>query len=442
MVSAKKQVYTRLKARESAAGDLLEWYETHRIEYRQPKNFAKPLDYGLYRHLVSNVIRHRRKYDFLIENLANRTVRKLDREVVVCLMLGLAQLEPDLRMDEYAAVNETVDLIAAMGKPFLKGFVNANLRSYLRKKDRLLDAFDREKLEVRTSHADWMAKRWREQYGDSATAQICEANNILPRVRVVVNPGFDKSAVKADLNSKGYEMTDCHSEGWTVKNPSGLFETEWEKLGAFLIQDSSSQLINTLIKSLPKRCVLDACAAPGGKLFHMEWSYGAEIEELVALDISKSRIRRLQANREKYASQARIFLMDAAKSALKKQFDLVLVDAPCSSTGTIQKHPEIKWSRRVADFRRNQNVQLALLQELSNNVATGGHLLYITCSLENEENQQVVGKFLKNNHMTFRSIPFESRQIDPKFLTAEGYYQCLPDRDHMGMFAALVRKIE
>ncbi len=390
--------------------------------------------------MVGNVIRHKRKYAYLIENLSGRIIEKLDKEAVVCLMLGLTQLEQESRIDEYAAVNETVNLIAALGKPFLKGFINANLRTFLRKKRDLLSEFDKQALEIRTSHNSWMVERWRDQFGDLIATRVCEANNIQPHVQMVVKAKHSQRAIMADLISKDYEITDHHSEGWTINNPSGLFETKWAKQGAFLIQDRSSQLINRLIKRLPKKWVLDACAAPGGKLFHMEWAYSPDIDELIALDVSNGRLKRLLTNKNTFQSRARIVQMDATNPALKKQFDLVMVDAPCSSTGTIRKNPEIKWIRQEIDLLRNQQIQVALLQGLMMCVRQGGHLLYITCSLEKEENQQVVEKFLENNSGAFRLVPIESDLVDREFLTSEGYFQCLPNSERMGTFAALMRR--
>lgn len=426
--------------RAAAASDLLVWLDNNRITYRQPISFQKAADYSLYRYLVSNVIRHKSKYDFFIGELTGRDIQKLDMEVVICLMLGLVQLEQEFRVNNYAAVNETVELIAIMGKPFLKGFINANLRAFLRERDGLLQALEQQILEIRTSHQNWMIKRWRKQFGTKMADRICEVNNILPKVQIIVNSRFDKIKIMADLAALDFEISANHSEGLTIRNPSGLFDTKWAKLGAFLMQDRSSQMVNKLIKFLPKKSVLDACASPGGKLFHLEWQHGSQIQELIAADISRGRLKRLKTNLNRFQSKARLVQMDAAKSALKTMFDLVLVDAPCSSTGTIQKHPELKWDRREVDFLSNQKKQLGLLEGLKRNVKPGGYMLYTTCSLESEENQQVVQKFLEKNSSLFRWIPFCTELIDRKHLTTEGYYQCLPDQEQMGMFSALLQR--
>jgi 16S rRNA (cytosine967-C5)-methyltransferase len=435
----KNRVNKKFNSRQSAAVDLLKWDQNGVMVYRSREDLATPQEYALYRNLVSSVIRHKGKYAFFIEVLTNRALEKLDREVRICLLLGLAQLDQLTGMHEYAAVNETVELISFFKKNRLKGFINGNLRSFLRRREELNVKLAAQPLPVRSSHPAWMVKRWQNQYGKETTGRICDANNLLPRVRVVLNPAFDRASIEADLKSR-YEIDEWHAEGFTPDNPTGLFETHWAEKGALLVQDHSSQQINQLIHGLSKTRVLDACASPGGKLFHMEWRYENDIDQLVALEISEARLERLKANKKRYRSRAQLVRMDATCPALRAYFDLVLVDAPCSATGTIQKHPELKWQRSETDIIQNQQKQLAILNGLSEVVKVDGYLLYMTCSLEKEENQDVIQKFLEKNSHKYNQIPFSPAQADTKNLTPEGFFQLLPQESTMGLFAALLQR--
>lgn len=423
----------------AAATDLLAWYLTGKIKYRQRRELAKSHDYSLYRNLVSTVVRYREKYLFYIRTLTSRPLKKLDPEVVVCLMLGLAQLDRFSGIHEYAAVNETVNLISLLKKPRLKGFINGNLRSFQRQKEALDTAFNKQPLFIRSSHPEWMVLRWQAEFGINRAEEICQANNRQPEVKVVVNPAFDRKAIEADLGEQ-HEIIAQHSDGFTLKNPTGLFDTRWAESGAFLVQDASSQQINSLIRNLPKEKVLDACSSPGGKLFHLEWEFGSEVEILVALEISAERLGRLTSNRDTFKSRAKIVCMDAAQPGFSTPFNLILVDAPCSATGTIQKHPELKWQRRLSDIRHNQTKQLKILDGIKNCVAADGHILYITCSMEKEENQDVVQLFLENNPATFKAVPFSKDDAGLGSITTEGYFQCDPQEKAMGLFAALLQK--
>ena len=423
-----------------AAHDLLAWYGSNQIRFRPRNTFSNPSDYGLYRYLISSVIRNKNRYLFYIEDLTGRKINKIDPEALICLLLGISQLEPHMKVQQYAAVNETVSLLSALNKSFLKGFVNANLRSFIRQETRLLESCRHQPLTVQTSHPEWMVTRWRKQYGEQSVDQICRFNNTIPKVHIAINPKFDKGAVLAELMDENVQDLEELDNGWLVSSPTGIFDTESLKSGAFLVQDASSQQLIKLIAPLSKKSVLDVCAAPGGKLFHLEWAYNAEIEVLMATDNSMSRIQRLIKNKRRFRSRSHVTLMDAKNPALNVLFDLVLVDVPCSSTGTIQKHPEIKWNRQPADFLTNQKNQLEILAGIRNLVKPGGFILYVTCSLEEEENRQVVDQFLRQNSAGFSHVPWQTLLKTHDTLTNDGFYMSLPDEHRMGMFAALLQK--
>jgi len=424
----------------AAVVDLIEWIDKKQIRFRDRKDFNGSLDYSLYRFITSDAIRHCSMFFFLIEMLTQRRISKLDREVLACLLVGLVQLMHLDKINEYAAVNETVNLVTHFNKKYLKGFVNANLRSFIRKRDALYNQLKDQELPIKTSHPEWMVSRWVKQYGKQVAVKICESNNILPQLQIVLNPSKDVNTALVELKSHSFDVTDIHSKGFTILNPAGLFDTQFAQEGSFLVQDRSSQLLNDIVKPLAKKRVLDACASPGGKMFHLEWYNGNEIDELIGLDISEFRVRKLNENKKRLNSKALIIQADARLSGLKNKFDLILVDAPCSGTGVIQKHPEIKWNRKIDDFSQNQQSQLDLLNGLKVDIKDGGHILYSTCSLEEEENQMVINRFLAENESGFSVVPIQMEMSDDTMVDENGYFRCLPNGKQMGMFAALLKK--
>ncbi len=423
-----------------AAKHLIRWVDSGQVVYGPRESFISDSDYTFYKHLMSGVVRHWRRLEYIIGLLTGKPVEKLDKEVLVSLALGLIQLEEDSRTEPYAAINETVELPALLNKPYLKGFINANLRRYTRDRDSIRKDTERQMLGVVTSHTDEMIDRWTRQFGAERTEQICNANNILPQLQMVVNPAFDKQAVISELQKQGFQVDDVHETGFSIENPAGLFDTLLVNRGALLVQDRSFQDVNKLVASLPKTRVLDLCAAPGGKLIHIEWEYAGEIELLVACEISHTRLNLLKQNLKSYQSKALPVQSDALAPPFGIPFDLVILDAPCSGTGTIRKHPEIKWSRSPTDFERNQKVQIQLLEKSADLVKPQGHLLYVTCTLENEENRSVVDQFLKERSDRFQLVRLDSSMVDTEYLTDDGYYQCLTSADRMGCFAALLKK--
>ncbi len=436
----KQHSQTQKSARLAAALSLISWIKSNKIEFLSRNTFQQASEFTFYKHLVSTVIRHKTKFEFYIGRLTRKPLKKLDLEVIVCLMLGFAQLEADSKVQAYAAINETVNLLSLLKKPYLKGFINGNLRSFSRQKEQLQVELQNQPLAIQTSHNDEFIARWENHFGIKTTAEICYSNNIQPRVQLVFNPEFDSEKILKGLEDEGYIISDLNSIGLTVANPAGLFSSEWAKQGAFLVQDRSFQRLNKILVDLPKTSVLDVCSAPGGKLIHLEWVFQKEIDLLVGCELNPNRLKRLLENIRHYQSKAQIVLSDALKPPFQQSFDLVLLDAPCSATGTIRKHPEIKWNRTQDDLVNNHKTQLAMLENCSKLVKPGGHLLYITCSLEVEENHDVIRQYNKNQQNAMKIVPLKSTQIESSLLTTEGFYQALPTATQMGCFAALLEK--
>ncbi len=429
-----EELKTKAKSsRQKALVALLLFWQENRLELEPAAAFSRPEEVSLYRLLVLRSVRHLAATDWLLEKLAERKLQKLDLEVRAAFHLGITQLAEEERVPAHAALKETVDLMPFCRKPQLTGLLNALLRRYQREKESWLHALGQEPLWRQTSHPKWLAQRWQELYGAKTTQSILQADQCPPGIALVVNPRLDPAPFIRSLADQGFRPLE---NPLRVEEAHGLFETPAFKEGAFFIQDPSAHKLIQLLQDLPKANWLDACAAPGGKLFAAEWLYGREIERLVGLEPEKGRFARLEANHRRLGSKARLVMGDALSWTDREKFDLILVDAPCSATGTIRKHPEIKWTRDLEGFMANQKTQGKLLASLAPQVNLGGHLVYSTCSLEREENQAVVELFLRS-HPDFALAPFRAGLE----ITPSGFYQALPSPLQMGAFAAQLKRV-
>lgn len=311
---------------------------------------------GFVRTLVLGVLRWRSRLDFVIEHFAQRPLRKLDAQVVDVLRLGTYQL---LYMEtaKYAAVSETVDLTPKRAR----GFVNAILR-------RVSEGNVPEPRDVatRTAHPRWLIDRWTRLFGAERAAKIAEANQELSYPDVLSLSG------EAPPDAEPSQLVDGL---WKLRGSSADLDRE-----RFYPMDEGSAVIAALARAQGDE-VLDLAAAPGGKTIYMTHR-GARV---VANDISIARIRPLKAR------GARGVVSDGRQPPFAKKFEVVLLDAPCSATGTIRKNPEIKWRLHESDLPNFAKLQRELLASAMTLAAK--YVVYSTCSLEPEENDDIVAGY-------------------------------------------------
>jgi len=313
---------------------------------------------GFIRTLVLGVLRWRSRLDQVIEHFAQRPIKKLDPIVLDVLRLGTYQL---LFMDvpSYAAVSETVGLAPKRAR----GFVNAILRRASEGK-----APEPRDLATRTAHPRWLIDRWTRFFGAARATKIAEANQELSYPDVfslngTALPDAEPSKLVRDL--------------WKLHGSSADLDREH-----FYPMDEGSAVIAGIARSYGDD-ILDLAAAPGGKTIYMT-HHGARV---IANDISIARIRPLQSR------DAKIVVSDGRRPPFRKKFDVVLLDAPCSATGTIRKNPEIKWRLREADLASFAKLQRELLASAMTLAKT--YVVYSTCSLEPEENDDVVAPYAR-----------------------------------------------
>jgi 16S rRNA (cytosine967-C5)-methyltransferase len=368
------------------------------------------LDRALCHELVMGVLRRQLWLDRLIEHYANRKVAGLDESVRIILRIGLYQLRFLSRVPASAAVNESVNLVHFARLRSAGSFVNAVLRRATREPavDPATDIHDPlEWLSVATSHPLWLIERWTKAIGSAETQALAYANNKpAPVAFRVVKSRAQEADVCETLRASGAELipSKVSPGAWRVSGAGSLL-AEFTAAGKVYVQDEASQLVASQLDVQPGQRVLDLCAAPGSKTTQLA-DLGLDSAVIVAADLHEHRLRTLVSSAEIQGLRSiHCVALDGLQPLpfAEGTFDRVLVDAPCSGTGTLRRNPEIRWRISPADIADLAGRQKQLLFNAARVVRPGGRLIYSTCSVEHEENEDVVRTFLENNE-TFRLI--------------------------------------
>lgn len=398
----------------------------------------------LLREFVLGTLRWRKRLDWIICSFSKRNFEDLRCEIRNILRLGTYQILFVNGIPDYAAVSESVELTKKWGLSGSTGFVNAILRNITRQKDRItfpdknLDPVSF--LSVFYSHPEWLVERWLQRYGFEDTAVLCRANN-LPRPTSIRTNRLLVSSERLykDLGNLGFEIEpNPFLEGFfNVRNPGGLFESEIFKAGWFQVQDVSAGLAVRLLDPQPGERVLDLCSAPGGKT-----TYIAELMQnrglVVAIDKYPNRMTKLCQN----VARLKIDIVKMqACNALEYEsepFDRVLVDVPCSGSGVLARRADLRWNLSPQKIEEMTKLQLALLRSGARLAKPGATVVYSTCSIEPEENEEIVRKFLSSNSdfqlLGTTDFPFASPE--------DGFVQTFPHKQNCdGSFAARLTNI-
>jgi 16S rRNA (cytosine967-C5)-methyltransferase len=357
----------------------------------------QPLDRALCHELVLGVLRWQLFLDRVVEHFSKRRVESLDTAVRIALRLGLYQLRFLTRVPASAAVNESVSLVRAARLSSATAFVNAVLRSAIREAeyDPAANVSDPlEKIAVQTSHPAWLIERWAHSFGIEEAEAFARANNTVPPVAFrVVHLRAKEVDVLAKLEAAGatLESSTIVKGAWRVSGATSLLR-ELSAAGEIYLQDEASQLVADVMEVFNGEHVLDLCAAPGGKTTLMADRAGG-YACIVAADRSVTRMETIVATSELHGFE-NIWpvLLDATQPLpfSRGSFDRVLVDAPCSGTGTLRGNPEIRWRLAPGDFERFPAQQKCILSRAVEVLEPGGRLVYSTCSVEREENEEVI----------------------------------------------------
>lgn len=357
-------------------------------------NDVSERDRALLQQLSYGTLRQSPRLQAILKQLLDKPLRDKDRDVQGLLLCGLYQLD-STRVPDHAAVAATVDATRALKKHWAKGMTNAVLRRYLREREQLTQALDEA---AAASHPAWLFQKILTQW-PAAAAAIIDANNQQPPMTLRVNRG---QASRDDYISslKGHGIAakaGCLSKhAIQLAVPIDVWDLPEFSAGRVSVQDEAAQMAALLLQAGAGERVLDACAAPGGKTCHI-LELQPELAELVAMDVDELRLQKVSENLQRLNLKATLITGDAASPPAALQpasFDRILVDAPCSASGVIRRHPDVKLLRRESDIAPLADQQLCILRGLWPLLKTGGTLLYATCSILDEENSQVIQRFL------------------------------------------------
>lgn len=390
---------------------------------------------ALAQELVFGTLRYLPRLNAWLAHVAPRPPR--DEAIRAIALLGLYQLG-FTRMPSHAAVSTSVELARTIGKPWATSFLNAILRRFAAERDAIgRMEFD---AKARLAHPDWLLSAF-ERAWPQTWESLARANLDHPPMTLRVNSRrTSRQQYLSELSTLGIQAqaTLYSSQGVTLESPRSVESVPGFDDGIVSVQDEAAQLAATLLAAPCASRVLDACAAPGGKTGHI-LEQGAGNIEVVALDNDPRRIGDMRQALARLGLTAQVLLGDAGNPCAwwdGQPFDRILLDAPCSATGVIRRHPDIKFLRRPEDVEKLANRQNAMLQALWPLLARGGRLLYATCSVLPAENQSVIANFLTEHA---DSAPV---RIDAVWGRPAGHgRQILPGDDAMdGFFYAALAK--
>ena len=434
-------ILLRVETQASFASELLHGELTQRLTER---------DAALCTELVLGSLRWQGTLDFIARSFAAGKWERFDPEVRVALRLGLYQLRFLSRIPASAAVDEAVELVKGAGKTSAAGLVNAVLRKASPAELAALRPSEMSEVEwasIETSHPRWLLERWWQHWGAEQAVALARANNQPPVTFVRSNSSATMEELAQTLLREAVETAPGHLLRSALAVRSGsVTRGESYRRGAVVIQDEASQLVPHFLDGQEGQRVLDLCAAPGNKTgLLVQWAGPSGM--VVAGDLHLHRLRQLLLPPSP-ANIHRVALDGEQPLPFRAAFDRVLVDAPCSGTGTLRRNPELKWRLKPSDIPRMAETQGRLLHNAAVVLKPAGRLVYSTCSLEWEENQGAVERFLQA-HPEFRMLPLrdDAARLRPflqpngERLLAADFLEISPAREATdGFFAAILIK--
>ena len=428
-------------------------YERYAINGRE-RRFINGLVYG--------VIRWQRQLDWVLDQFINPRFQLNARHRNI-LRLGAFQLLHLDGVPAHAAIFETVQLATSHLRQNKRrktaGFINAVLRSVQREGATLtyplLDTNPTEHIAFSLSYPTWLVKRWLETRGVSWTLAFCRASNQIAPLALRVNTLLTKrEEICQSLEASGIAATASKvaPDGITLENRAitafddageGTLKDILNREDVY-VQDESAMLVAHLLSPENAECIVDLCAAPGGKTTHLAHLMG-NAGKIVAVDVSAEKIALLERNcRRVGARNVETQVMDGTKADLGfiKTADAVLIDAPCSGFGTLRRHPDIRWNKTLKQIHALSEIQYNLLKNAAKHIKPGGVLVYSTCSTEPIENEEVVQRFLTDFPMyTVENAKDFLPDVLPSMITPQGFVQTFPHEHGIdGAFAARLRK--
>ena len=392
------------------------------------------------RELVYGMLRHRGWIDAILSDRVRGGLARLDPDVIDLLRLGVYQLTNMGSVPAYAAIAQTVELAKRRHGLGASKLVNAVLRRTDRERDELsvpVSSEPAEALAIRYSHPRWLIARWIERWGEQDTERLLALNNA--EAPIVIRPfGIVREQLEAMLEEAGVHVAEAPYVSDSIAISGGITFTELGafKKGLFFVQDPAATLVTEYAAIAPSTIVTDLCAAPGGKSLELSKTAGT----VIASDKSLGRLQRLLANERRLETTNVFPFVGDARHPAVAPVDAVLIDVPCTGTGTFRRHPDARWRLKISDLAVMSALQKTLIRAAAKVVKPGGLLVYSTCSLEPEENDEQVDSFLSENPDWILEAPPEG-SVAPELLDG-GRLRVLPQRHGTdGAFAARLRRV-
>lgn len=415
--------------------------DSHLAAIKNKNQYEDIVEGALLQEILYGCCRWFHMLESITNQLLSKPLKRKDSDLKCLLIVGIYQLR-FLSTPEYAVLNETVCAAAILGKTWGKALVNAVLRNYLREHDAIEQSLMATSPGYQHSHPEWLLATIRSQWPQTSD-QVVLANNSRPPLTLRVNLARSSRAdMLAALREVGIEATagKLAASAIYLDTPTAVNDLPGFAHGKMSVQDEASQLVPGLLQPAPGMRVLDACAAPGGKTCHILESEPL-LTSCTALDIDAGRLNRISENLNRLGLKAKLLVADATAVSQwwdGQTFDRILLDAPCSATGVIRRHPDIKLLRTRKNVDKLIQTQHALLHNLWQCLSPGGLLLYTSCSILREENEANIAHFLENS----ASAKYESIAADWGVECRYGR-QLLPSSGNEpdGFYYALLRKM-
>lgn len=443
-------ILRRVAVEDAYAADLL---------YAELESGIKKTDASLATELTLGVLRWQRLLDFLLERYIDRPCEQLDIEVLLALRLGLYQLRYLDRVPRHAAINESVELVKRARRSSAAGMVNAVLRRATAKAriageelESLITAETaaEERLGILHSHPAWLVGRWVKFFGKERTTALLEANNRPAPLTCAVLEEETSERIAESLRKSNFALTPGRWLRGALQisggNPGAA---EAYRSGQINYQDEASQMVAHLVDARDSQRILDACAAPGGKTIMLARAAGP-CGRVIAGEIHGHRLRIIQQQlRRTRTTNVALAALDATRPLpFSRGFDRVLIDAPCSGTGTLARNPEIRWRLQPEELNEAHRSQTAMLRNALAAAGKSARVVYSTCSLEPEENEEVIAEVL--TEAPEWRVTSEQAALVPhlremaaaeKLFTADGFFRTFPpEHGTDGFFAAVLER--
>ncbi|WMM26753.1 16S rRNA (cytosine(967)-C(5))-methyltransferase RsmB [Tissierella sp. MB52-C2] len=393
------------------------------------------MEENLVREIVYGVLENNIYIEYIISKASKIKLKKIHPKILIILKIGVYQLVFMDKIPQSAAVNESVNLAKKHGHKGTIGFVNGILRNISRNKEAFTKIDKTNKadyISIKYSHPKWLVERWIKEFGEDFTEKLCKKNNESPELNIRINTlKTNKETLKESLNNYGFKVKDSiyAKDSLIVENPTRITEVSEFKLGHFFIQDESSTLVGQVMDPSPGSTIIDVCSAPGGKATHLGQIMNNE-GKILSMDIYEHKLKLVEENANRLGINIiQTFIFDGTKrqESLINMADYILIDAPCSGLGLIRRKPEIKRNRKEEDIKELVDIQYKILNNAKEYLKVGGFLVYSTCTIEKDENINMISRFIEENK-NFSLVNIENKFHNKENIETlkDGYIQLFP----------------